>query len=68
MSNAQPPICMCEEYWRNTQLSIAHIYGGITYNGHSYMYYIAHRNEWEFSEGGGVECWMPIPKIEEIKL
>ena len=36
MSNTQTPICMCEEYWRNTQLSIAHIFGGITYNGQSY--------------------------------
>ena len=26
------------------------------------MYYIEHRNEWEFSEGGGVESWMPILK------
>ena len=30
-----------------------------------YMYYSAHRNEWEFTVDGGVEYWMPIPKIEE---
>ena len=27
------------------------------------MYYIEHRNKWEFSEGGGIESWMPIPEI-----
>ena len=27
------------------------------------MYYIEHRNEWEFSKGGDVESWMPIPKL-----
>ena len=28
-----------------------------------FMYYIETRKSWEFSEGGGVECWMPIPEL-----
>ena len=28
-----------------------------------YMCYIAHRNEWIFSEGGGVTHWMPLPDL-----
>lgn len=31
------PICMTEEYWANTQLSIARHYGGIKAFGHEYI-------------------------------
>lgn len=30
------PVCMCEEYWRNSHFSIAHIYGGIHLSGVDY--------------------------------
>ena len=30
-----------------------------------FMYYIETNKRWEFSEGGGVECWMPIPELLE---
>ena len=29
------------------------------------MYYIEHRNEWEFSKGGGIKSWMPIPELSK---
>jgi len=29
------PICMTEEFWANSQLSIARYYGRIQYNGHT---------------------------------
>lgn len=32
-----------------------------------FMYYIETRKSWEFSEGGDVECWMPIPKLPKEK-
>ena len=44
------PICMSEEYWANTQLSIARHYGGVQLNGHEY--YIVDklgRDLWECS-------------------
>lgn len=31
------PILMVEEYWRNSMLSIARIYGQINFNGHLYV-------------------------------
>jgi len=30
------PICMTEEFWANSQLSIARYYGHITFSGHEY--------------------------------
>ena len=30
------PICMAEEFWANSQLSIARFYGQISYNGHTF--------------------------------
>lgn len=30
------PICMTEEFWANSQLSIARYYGRIKFNGHEY--------------------------------
>ena len=44
------PICMAEEYWANTQLSIARHYGRIRFNNHEY--YIVDklgRDLWECS-------------------
>lgn len=31
------PVCMAEEYWANSQFSIARHYGGIRYNGNEYI-------------------------------
>lgn len=31
------PILMTEEYWRNSQFSIARFYGGINYNGQRFV-------------------------------
>lgn len=31
------PILMTEEFWCNSQLSLARYYGGINYNGHEYI-------------------------------
>ncbi len=31
------PICMSEEYWTNSQLSIVRHYGRIKYNGHEFI-------------------------------
>lgn len=31
------PIIMTEEFWANSQLSIARYYGGVNYNGHHYI-------------------------------
>ena len=36
MSITQTPICMAEEYWMNTHLTVARVYGGISYNGQFY--------------------------------
>ena len=33
----QYPLIMTEEYWANSQLSIARYYGGITFMGHRYL-------------------------------
>ena len=44
------PICMAEEYWANSQFSVARYYGGIKFNGHEY--YIVDklgRDLWECS-------------------
>jgi len=37
MNNEFKPICMAEEYWANTQFSIARHYGQIRVNGHEYV-------------------------------
>lgn len=31
------PVLMTEEYWANSQLSVARFYGGIKFNGHDYI-------------------------------
>lgn len=33
---ANAPVCMTEEYWANSQLSIARYYGRISFCGHEY--------------------------------
>lgn len=33
----QYPLIMTEDYWANTQLSIARYYGGINFMGHQYL-------------------------------
>lgn len=35
-TNDNSPILMTEEYWMNSQLSIARFYGRIMFNGHEY--------------------------------
>ena len=30
------PICMTEEFWKNSQFSVARFYGRMSYNGHEY--------------------------------
>lgn len=42
MTNNDIPICMTEEYWANSQFSIARYYGRININGN--MYIIVNRN------------------------
>lgn len=37
MTNNDIPICMTEEYWANSQFSIARYYGRININGHVYF-------------------------------
>lgn len=37
MTNNDIPICMAEEYWANSQLSIARHYGGITIGRNMYI-------------------------------
>lgn len=37
MTNNDIPICMAEEYWANSQFSIARYYGQININGHVYF-------------------------------
>lgn len=37
MTNDNIPICMTEEYWANSQLSIARYYGRIKAGGHEYV-------------------------------
>lgn len=37
MTNNDIPICMTEEYWANSQLSIARHYGGITIGRNMYI-------------------------------
>lgn len=37
MTNNDMPICMAEEYWANSQLSIARHYGGITIGRDEYI-------------------------------
>lgn len=36
MSSSNAPICMAEEYWRYSQLSIAKFFGRIKFNGFEY--------------------------------
>lgn len=33
----KPPICMAEEFWRNSQFSVARFSGSIKYNGYEYV-------------------------------
>lgn len=48
MSNL--PLLMTEEFWANSQFSIARYYGGITYNGRKYIIMDKHgRDLWECS-------------------
>ena len=48
MSNV--PLLMTEEFWANSQFSIARYYGGMTYNGHKYIILDRHgRDLWECS-------------------
>lgn len=37
MTNNDMPICMTEEYWKNSQFSIARYYGQININGHEFI-------------------------------
>lgn len=37
MTNNDIPICMTDEYWANSQFSIARYYGQININGHVYI-------------------------------
>lgn len=37
MSSSNAPICMAEEYWRYSQLSIVKFYGRIKFNGFEYF-------------------------------
>ena len=49
MSN-KAPICMAEEFWMNTHLSVARHYGGVQFNGHRYIIVDKHgRDLWEAS-------------------
>lgn len=42
------PICMTEEYWANSQLSVARYYGRIQYNGKTFWILDKHgRDLWE---------------------
>jgi len=42
------PICMTEEFWANSQLSVARYYGRIQYNGHTFWILDKHgRDLWE---------------------
>lgn len=44
------PLLMTEEYWMNTQLSIARYYGGINFDGRKYIILDKHgRDLWECS-------------------
>lgn len=44
------PICMTEEFWINTQLSIARFYGRAKFEGHEYYIVDKHgRDLWEAS-------------------
>ena len=48
MSNV--PLLMTEEFWANSQFSIARYYGGMTQNGHKYIILDRHgRDLWECS-------------------
>lgn len=42
MTNNDMPICMAEEYWANSQFSIARYYGRININGN--MYFIVNKD------------------------
>ncbi len=37
MANNDMPICMAEQYWANSQFSLARYYGQININGHVYF-------------------------------
>ena len=36
MNTQKTPICMAEEFWANSQLSIARFFGQISFNGHTF--------------------------------
>lgn len=53
MSNTHP-LLMTEDFWMNSQFSIARHYGGMTYNGREYIIVDKHgRDLWECSIGAG---------------
>lgn len=37
MNNKITPVCMAEEYWANSQLSVVRHFGEIKFNGHHYI-------------------------------
>lgn len=46
----QYPLLMTEEFWVNSQFSVARYYGGMTYNGRKYIILDKHgRDLWECS-------------------
>ena len=48
MISQRTPICMTEEYWANSQLSIARFYGQISFNGHTFLILDKHGHDiWE---------------------
>ena len=48
MISQRIPICMTEEYWANSQLSVARYYGRIQYNGKTFWILDKHgRDLWE---------------------
>ena len=36
-NNNFAPVCMAEDYWRNSQLSVARFYGQCRFRGHEYL-------------------------------
>lgn len=48
--NKKAPVCMAEDFWINTNLSIARYYGGVTIFGHQYIIVDKYgRDLWEAS-------------------
>ena len=49
--NNTHPLLMTEDFWMNSQFSIARFYGGMTFNGREYIIVDKHgRDLWECSE------------------